>query len=190
MRIQSIFALAAALAILAPVVASAELIPGVTIESSITRRAVSDHLNQTAEHLQVATSSDATNARLIVSAQRAYDMALKSWLRNDYVPAEDYARAADVLLATSSATGRGTSDEAYDVTGRLVASLNPASALWLNSFASDLYSRAVKARQSDPDTAALDLVRATGVARASEFATLATSGAPANEPVLPTTPAF
>ena len=190
MRIQSIFAFAAALAILAPAVASAEEIPGVTIDSSISRQAVSDHLNQTAEQLQTAFSPDATDARLIVSAQRAYDMALKSWLRNDYVPAEDYARAADVLLSASNATGRGTSDEAYDATGKLVSNLNPASALWLNAFASDLYSRALKARESDPQTAALDLVRAAGVARASELASLATSGSPVAEPVIPASPAL
>ncbi len=184
MRIQSIFALAAALAVLAPAVASAESTSGVQIDSSISRQAVSDHLNQTAEHLQEAYSPDATEARLIVSAQRAYDMALKSWLRNDYVPAEDYARASDVLLAAASATGRGTSDAAFDATGKLVSDLNPASALWLNAFASDLYQRALRARESDPSGAAVNLVRAAQVARASQFATDATSGAPAPEPVL------
>jgi hypothetical protein len=184
MRIRSIFALAAALAMLAPAIASAEQNTGVTIDSSITRQAVSDHLNQSAQLLQEATSSDPTNARLIVSARRAYDMALKAYLGNDYVPAEDYARASDALLAAASATGHGTSDSAYDVTGKLISDLNPGSALWLNSFASDLYQRALRARASDPDSAALDLVRAAQVARASQFATAAISGTPADEPKL------
>jgi hypothetical protein len=184
MRIRSIFALAAALAMLAPAIASAEQITGATIDSSISRQAVSDHLNRTAQLLQDASSPDATDARLIVSAQRAYDMALKAWLRNDYVPAEDYARAPDTLLAAARATGRGTSDNAYDATGKLIANLNPGSALWLNGFAADLYARALRARSSDPESAALDLVRAAQVARASEFATAAVSGTPVDEPKL------
>jgi hypothetical protein len=184
MRIRSIFALAAALAMLAPAIASAEQNTTVNIDSSISRQAVSDHLNQTAQLLQEATSQDATNARLIVSAQRAYDMALKAWLRNDYVPAEDYARASDALLAAASATGHGTSDNAYDATGKLISNLNPGSALWLNSFATDLYARALRARSSDPDSAALDLVRAAQVARASQYATAAVSGTPVDEPKL------
>jgi len=184
MRIRSIFALAAALTMLAPALASAEQNTTVNIDSSISRQAVSDHLNQTALLLQEASSPDATNARLIVSARRAYDMALKAWLRNDYVPAEDYAKASDTLLAAATATGRGTSDNAYDATGKLVSNLNPGSALWLNSFAADLYARALRARSSDPDSAALDLVRAAQVARASQFATAAVSGTPVDEPKL------
>jgi len=184
MRIRSIFALAAALAMLAPAIASAEQNTTVNIDSSISRQAVSDHLNQTAQLLQEASSPDATNARLIVSAQRAYDMALKAWLRNDYVPAEDYARASDALLAAATAIGHGTSDVAYDATGKLISNLNPGSALWLNSFATDLYARALRARSSDPDSAALDLVRAAQVARASQFATAAVSGTPVDEPKL------
>jgi hypothetical protein len=111
-------------------------------------------------------------------------MALKAWLRNDYVPAEDYARASDTLLAAATATGRGVSDAAYDKTGKLISDLNPGSALWLNSFASDLYARALRARSSDPESAALDLVRASQVALASQLATAAVSGTPADEPNL------
>ncbi|MDQ2992647.1 MAG: hypothetical protein M3R30_07520, partial [Candidatus Eremiobacteraeota bacterium] len=66
----------------------------------------------------------------------------------------------------------------------LVSNLNPGSALWLNTFASDLYQRALRARESDPAGAALNLARAAGVARASRFAADATSGAPVDQPAL------
>ncbi len=189
MRRLTTLALAAAVALAAPLGASADTTNGVQIDSSVTKQAVSDHLNRTAQVLDAADSGDATGARMIVAARRAYAIAVKYWKGNDYVPAEDYTKATDALLAGASVTGRGDSDTAFDATGRVVASLSPASAFWLTSFANELYQRALSDRMSDPQSAALDLARAQNIARASQFATQAVSGAPAGSNTLPALPA-
>jgi len=182
MRNLSLLALAAAVALAVPVAASAtERQAGATITTSVTRTAVDAHLNSTAIALQNAASDDPTDGRIIVAAHTAYDTAVKYWKNDDYVPAEDYAKATDALLAVANADGRGASDVDFDETGRLVAELSPASAMWLTSFATDLFDRAVSARSADPVSAARDLQRAAGVARASQFATLATSGSPQDQ---------
>lgn len=184
MRNISLLTLAAALACIAPA-AAADQQGAVRTDAAFTRQAVSAHLDRNGAALDTITSNDATDARIIVAARRAHAVAVKYWTDDDYVPAEDYARATDALLAVANAQGRGASDAAFASVGRMVDGLSPASAMWLTSFAGDLYSRALQARSADPSAAARDLARAAGVARASAFATLAASGAPAGSADLP-----